>query len=134
MNLSCRPNTELERKDKNELTVCFSVCFVIFHFIGVIPIVLCCYSLLPSRTENFLANSITIAKVLENWNAVPFVQLSVHDDQCPDDMEIAFKKVWRGTSKGFWMADGDCSKTCGIKKYEEGEGYVRASWEFISFT
>ena len=88
----------------------------------------------PSDTEKFFANPTTIAKVLDNWDAVPFVQLSVHDDQCPDDMEIAFKKVWRGTSRGFWMADGDCKgKTCGIK-YEEGEGYVRASWEFISFT
>ena len=78
-----------------------------------------------SSFEGYFSNPTSVAKVLDNWYTRPFVELSVHDDQCPDDMEIAFKKVWSGTSRGYWMPEADC-KFCDME-YEKGEGYARVS-------
>ena len=46
-------------------------------------------------------------QIVRDWNTQPFVTISIHDRECPEEYEAVFPKIWKGTEKGCFTPDGE---------------------------
>lgn len=73
-------------------------------------------------------NTNTVTQVVENWNTMPFIGLSVTDDKCAIGTESIFERKWGGSTEGCLVNKLDTfgwSSTQVVMTKDEYDDYIR---------
>ena len=72
-----------------------------------------------------------VVHILEDWRTQPLVSLSVSQDECLEDEEPVFRKIWGGMEEGCFHRDNSvCGGEFNICAIGENEGYVETMENF----